>query len=58
MCEKAYDRLILDWMLPRISGLALCQSYRAAGEPAPILMITVGYTTADEVFGLDAAADP
>lgn len=57
MCEKAYDLLILDWMLPRISGLALCQSYRAAGKTAPVLMITARDTTADKVSGLDAGAD-
>ena len=31
MAQKDYDLLILDWMLPQISGVALCQQYRQSG---------------------------
>jgi two-component system, OmpR family, manganese sensing response regulator len=57
LSEKEYDLLILDWMLPRISGLSLCQHYRALGKAAPILMITAKDATLDKVAGLDAGAD-
>lgn len=57
LSEKEYDLLILDWMLPRISGLSLCQAYRALGKAAPVLMITAKDTTPDKVAGLDAGAD-
>jgi two-component system, OmpR family, manganese sensing response regulator len=57
LTDKDYDLLILDWMLPRLSGLNLCSQYRAAGKSAPILMITAKDTTADKVSGLDAGAD-
>ncbi|WP_017652107.1 response regulator transcription factor [Fortiea contorta] len=57
LTQKEYDLLILDWMLPRISGLSLCQQYRAAGKTAPVLMITAKDTTLDKVTGLDAGAD-
>jgi DNA-binding response OmpR family regulator len=55
--EKEYDLLILDWMLPQVSGLKLCQQYRALGRTAPVLMITAKDTTLDKVAGLDAGAD-
>lgn len=55
--EKDYDLLILDWMLPQISGVDLCRHYRALGKTAPILMLTAKDTTTDKVNGLDAGAD-
>lgn len=55
--EKDYDLLILDWMLPEISGLRLCQHYRQLGKAAPVLMLTAKDTTLDKITGLDAGAD-
>jgi two-component system, OmpR family, manganese sensing response regulator len=55
--EKNYDLLILDWMLPQISGVDLCRQYRNLGNAAPVLMLTAKDTTADKVNGLDAGAD-
>ncbi|UNU24173.1 two-component system response regulator RppA [Microcoleus vaginatus] len=57
LSEKEYDLLILDWMLPHISGVNLCRQYRAAGKTAPVLMITARDTTPEKVTGLDAGAD-
>jgi DNA-binding response OmpR family regulator len=57
LSEKEYDLLILDWMLPRVSGLNLCRQYRASGKTAPVLMITARDTTPEKVTGLDAGAD-
>ena len=57
LSEKDYDLLILDWMLPHISGVNLCRQYRAAGKTAPVLMITARDTTPEKVTGLDAGAD-
>ncbi len=55
--QKDYDLLILDWMLPKISGISLCQGYRQTGKTAPVLMLTAKDTTSDKVTGLDAGAD-
>lgn len=55
--EKEYDLLILDWMIPGISGLQLCAEYRNMGKTAPVLMLTAKDTTLDKVTGLDAGAD-
>lgn len=55
--EKSYDLLILDWMLPQVSGVKLCRQYRNLGNTSPVLMLTAKDTTTDKVDGLDAGAD-
>lgn len=52
-----YDLLILDWMLPRRSGIELCEAVRGAGNVIPILFLTAKDTLDDRVHGLDAGAD-
>ncbi|MBD2204822.1 response regulator transcription factor [Calothrix sp. FACHB-1219] len=55
--QKDYDLLIVDWMLPTISGLNLCRQYRLSGKNSPVLMLTAKDTIPDKVMGLDAGAD-
>lgn len=55
--EKEYNLLILDWMLPKTSGIDLCRQYRNLGNTAPVLMLTAKDTTRDKIDGLDAGAD-
>jgi DNA-binding response OmpR family regulator len=55
--QKDYDLLILDWMLPKVSGVDLCQEYRRVGKTSPVLMLTAKDTISDKVYGLDAGAD-
>lgn len=55
--EREYDLLILDWMLPKVSGVDLCQQYRQAGKTAPVLFLTAKDAILDKVTGLDAGAD-
>lgn len=50
------DLVILDWMLPGMDGLEVCQRLRAGGN-VPILMLTAKDTLHDRVQGLDAGAD-
>jgi DNA-binding response OmpR family regulator len=57
MTQKDYDLLIVDWMLPKVSGVSLCQQYRQTGKTAPVLLLTAKDTIADKVVGLDAGAD-
>lgn len=54
---KTYDLLILDWMLPGVSGLDLCRWLRQNSRPVPILMLTAKDHIDDRVQGLDAGAD-
>lgn len=57
LSQKDYDLLILDWLLPEVSGVELCRQYRQAGKTAPVLMLTAKDTTPDKITGLDAGAD-
>ena len=52
-----YDLVILDVLLPRIDGLALCRRLRADATTVPILMLTARGGLDDRVAGLDAGAD-
>jgi len=57
LCEKKPDLLILDLMLPRMSGYELCRKARSEGITTPILMLTARGEEADRVLGLDLGAD-
>jgi DNA-binding response OmpR family regulator len=52
-----YDLAILDWMMPRLSGLDLCQKLYQTKHPVRVLMLTAKDTISDRVQGLDAGAD-
>jgi two-component system copper resistance phosphate regulon response regulator CusR len=52
-----YDVIVLDWMLPRKSGLDVCRELREAGLSTPVLMLTARDTVEDRVAGLDTGAD-
>lgn len=52
-----YDLVVLDWMLPDIDGIALCQQIRAEGYEMPIMLLTARDRHTDKVMGLDAGAD-
>jgi DNA-binding response OmpR family regulator len=52
-----YDALILDVMLPRVGGLAVCRSIRATGNVVPILMLTARDAVESRIEGLDCGAD-
>lgn len=52
-----YTLAILDWMLPGLSGLELCQRLRAQNNALPVLILTAKDRTSDKVIGLDAGAD-
>lgn len=52
-----YDVILLDWMLPKMDGLAVCARIRQEGSRVPILMLTVRDTVEDKIKGLDQGAD-
>jgi len=55
--EKKPDLIILDLMLPRMSGYELCREVRSEDIATPILMLTARGEEADRVLGLDLGAD-
>ncbi|HVC83406.1 MAG TPA: response regulator transcription factor [Chloroflexota bacterium] len=52
-----YDLIILDLLLPKKPGVAVCRSLRDQGVVTPILMLTAKDTVEDRVQGLDSGAD-
>ncbi|MBD2107362.1 two-component system response regulator RppA [Nodosilinea sp. FACHB-13] len=55
--QGGYDLLILDWMLPGLSGLEICRQVRSRQDNTPVLFLTAKDTLNDRVDGLDAGAD-
>jgi len=55
--QKHPDLVILDLMLPKMSGYELCRRVRAEGLTTPILMLTARGEEGDRVLGLDLGAD-
>jgi two-component system, OmpR family, response regulator len=51
------DAMVLDLMLPGISGLDVCRRLRAEGSDVPILMLTARGAVPERVGGLEAGAD-
>ena len=52
-----YDLVILDIVLPRKDGFAVCRELRTAGTAVPILMLTARDAMTDRITGLDTGAD-
>ncbi|NDK56588.1 response regulator transcription factor [Pontibacter fetidus] len=55
--QKEYDVIILDVILPHMSGLEVCREIRKQNPTVSILMLTALGTTDDKITGLDAGAD-
>ncbi len=55
--EKRPQAIVLDLMLPRLSGYDVCRRLRAEGVDTPILMLTARSEEADRILGLDLGAD-
>jgi DNA-binding response OmpR family regulator len=54
---NSYDVIILDWEIPRPSGIELLETWRSAGMQTPVLMLTGRSGVKDRVGGLDRGAD-
>ncbi|NTW56062.1 MAG: response regulator transcription factor [Chlorobiaceae bacterium] len=52
-----YDLLIIDWMLPGLSGIEVCRQVRKSGNAVPVILLTARDTLEDVVFGLDNGAN-
>ena len=57
--EEPPDLVVLDWMLPKVSGVEVCRQLRAGTETrrTPVLMLTARGEETDKVRGLDTGAD-
>jgi DNA-binding response OmpR family regulator len=55
--QTDYTLAIVDWLLPKLSGIELCQRLRASAQNIPIMMLTARDRMEDKIVGLDAGAD-
>ena len=57
--EKLPDLVVLDWMLPKVSGIEVCRRLRQRQETRnlPIIMLTARGEESDRIRGLDTGAD-
>lgn len=52
-----YDLLLLDWMLPGLSGIEICRQFRKEYESTPIIFLTAKDTLDETIFGLQSGAN-
>ena len=52
-----YDLLILDWMLPGMSGVEICRQFRKEYQETPVIFLTAKDTVDETIFGLQAGAN-
>lgn len=52
-----YDIILLDWMMPGMSGIEICRNIRKENKAVPIIFLTAKDTVDDVVFGLEAGAN-
>ena len=57
LAEGGVEAVLLDWMLPGESGLALLRRWRARGDVTPVIMLTARDALEDRVAALDGGAD-
>ncbi|RTR28160.1 response regulator transcription factor [Robertmurraya yapensis] len=55
--EESFDVIILDVMLPYVSGWEVCKKIREEDEEVPVLMLTARSELSDKVMGLEIGAD-
>ena len=52
-----YDLILLDWMLPGLSGIEICRQIRKTNADVPVIFLTARDMVQDTVFGLEAGAN-
>ncbi len=52
-----YDLILLDWMLPGLSGIEVCRQYREVNKTTPVIFLTAKDTVDETVFALETGAN-
>lgn len=55
--QSSFDLILLDWMMPKMSGLEVCQNIRKTNKSVPILFLTAKDTVQETIEGLKAGAN-
>ncbi|SFN94191.1 response regulator transcription factor [Salegentibacter flavus] len=52
-----YDLLLLDWMVPGMSGIEICRQFKKEFKDTPVILLTAKDTVDETIFGLQAGAN-
>lgn len=55
--QRKFDLMLLDWMLPKMSGLEVCTAVRKSNKTTPIIFLTAKDTVQDTIAGLQSGAN-
>lgn len=57
LLENNFDLVLLDWMLPKITGIEVCREFRKKNKTTPIIFLTAKDTVQETIEGLQAGAN-
>jgi DNA-binding response OmpR family regulator len=57
LLNEDFDLVLLDWMLPKITGLEICKSFRDIDKTTPVIFLTAKDTVQETIEGLQAGAN-
>ncbi len=55
--SNEYDLLLLDWMVPGLSGIEICRQFRKENSTTPIIFLTAKDTVDETIFALESGAN-
>mgnify|MGYP000337923788 FL=1 len=57
LTNENFDLVLLDWMLPKLTGLEVCKAYRLQNKTSPVIFLTAKDTVQETIEGLQAGAN-
>lgn len=57
LTNESFDLVLLDWMLPKLTGLEVCKAYRLQNKTSPVIFLTAKDTVQEIIEGLQAGAN-
>lgn len=57
LLNEDFDLVLLDWMLPKITGIEICKSFRELDKTTPVIFLTAKDTVQETIEGLQAGAN-
>ena len=57
LLNEDFDLVLLDWMLPKITGIEICKSFREIDKTTPVIFLTAKDTVQETIEGLQAGAN-
>ena len=57
LTNENFDLVLLDWMLPKLTGLEVCKEYRLQNKTSPVIFLTAKDTVQETIEGLQAGAN-